>query len=96
MALPDGGGEDPLLNTKQIQAETGLGHDGVKRAIERGELSASRGPRGQILVARSELRRYLTSKPVQPRTRKAAPPDDLASWEAQAERELRAITGGKR
>lgn len=85
-------GDDPLLDTKQIKLECGLGHGGVKAAIERGELTASRGPRGKILVLRSELRRYLQSRPVQPKPRKAQPTDDMGAWDAQA---LRAIQGGR-
>lgn len=84
-------GDDPLLDTKQIKLESGLGHDGVKAAIARGELSASRGPRGKILVLRSELRRYLQSRPVLPR--KAAPVIDMSDWDAQAQR---ALGGGRK
>jgi len=83
--------DDPLLGTKEIFAETGLGHDGVKAAAERGELAVSRGPRGKLLVARSELRRYLQSKPIKPR--KAEPvAESLEAWDGQA---LRALKGGR-
>lgn len=94
--LPDDGEtDDPLLGTKQIFAETGLGHDGVKAAAERGELAVSRGPRGKLLVARSELRRYLQSKPVQPRKVEPAA-QSLDDWEAQAQGALRSIAGGRK
>lgn len=86
-------GDDPLLDTKQIKEETGLGHDGVKAAISRGELKASRGPRQKILVARSELRRFMQATPVQPR--KAKPAADLGDWDAQADAALRKIGGRK-
>jgi hypothetical protein len=94
-ALPDGEAADPLLDTKQALAEFGIGHDGIKSAIERGELSASRGARGKILIARSELRRYLQSKPVHPR--KATPAaETLDDWDKQAQGALRSIGGGRK
>jgi hypothetical protein len=88
-------GDDPLLDTKQALAEFGIGHDGIKSAIERGELAASRGGRGKILIARSELRRYLQSKPVRPR-KAEPPPETISDWDRQAQGALRSIGGGKK
>lgn len=89
-------GDDPLLDTKQALTEFGIGHDGIKSAIERGELTASRGARGKILIARSELRRYMQARPVKPRKVAPAPASDLDAWERQAQGELRALRGGRK
>lgn len=76
-----------LLNMQQTLAEFGIGHNAVKAAAERGELAVSRGARGRLMVERSELRRYIKSRPV--RARKAAPAANISDWERDAERALR-------
>ncbi len=85
---------EQLLTTAQTLAEFGIGHDAIKAAAERGELTVSRGARGKLLIERSEIRRYIKSRPVRPR--KAAPAASLADWERDAEQSLRSIAGGRR
>lgn len=80
-------GDDPLLTTKQLKAEFGVSHDFVAARAKAGELAASRGPHGKLLVLRSEMKRYLMSTPVQPR--KTAPASSLDDWDVQATRALR-------
>lgn len=85
---------DELLNARQALAEFGIGHNAIKAAAERGDLSVSRGSRGRLMVERGELRRYIKSRPV--RARRAAPAATLDDWERDAERSLRSIAGGRR
>lgn len=85
---------EQMLTTAQTLAEFGIGHDAVKAAAERGELTVSRGARGKLLIERAEIRRYIKSRPLRPR--KAAPAANLDDWDAQAERSLRSLNGGRR
>jgi hypothetical protein len=54
---------DELLDAVQTRAEFGIGRDGLKRAAERGDLAVSKGSRGKPMVTRSEMRRYMASRP---------------------------------
>jgi hypothetical protein len=83
-----------LLDARQTLAEYHVGRDGLLAAARRGELVLSRGPRNRVLVERQEMERWLKSRPLKPRER-VAPANDLASWDVEAERELRAVGGGE-
>ncbi|HKY39261.1 MAG TPA: hypothetical protein VJN18_25160 [Polyangiaceae bacterium] len=86
---------DDYLTTKQTLVEYRYGHESIVNAIGRGELAAVRGKRNQILVLRSEMERYIASKPFEPK-RKVKPAADLDAWDKQAERKLMALQGGRR
>lgn len=88
--------DDPLLDVEQVMAEFGVGRDSLRAAEGRGELTLHRGARGKLLIARSAVRRWIESRPVAPRPRKAAPTPDLAAWEREQEQELRVLGGGRR
>jgi hypothetical protein len=67
---------DPQLGVDELFAEYKIGRDAVRSAVERGELTASRGARGKILVLRSEVDRWLRSRPYKPGPRRVAENDD--------------------
>lgn len=83
------------LDARQTLAEYRVGRDGLLAAGRRGELSLTRGPRNRVLVERQEIERWLKSRPLRPNQKAKPGPanDDLASWDADAERELRAMGG---
>lgn len=86
---------DELLDLAALRTEYAIGRDGVLSAVGRGELTASRGPRGRILVARSEIERFLRSRPV--RRKPLAPQATVVSleeWDRQADGRL--AVGGRR
>jgi hypothetical protein len=87
-----------LLDSRQALAEFGIGRDGLLAASDRGEIRITRGARNKILVERSELQRWVRSRPVAPRQerQRAAPATDLDAWDREAGAELRAIAGGRR
>lgn len=68
---------DDLLDVAACKA-LGVGRDALLGAADRGELALARGPRRKLLVRRSELERWLASKPYQARDRERAP--DLEAW----------------
>jgi hypothetical protein len=91
-ALPDSA-EDALLGVDDLLKEFKLGRGTVQGAVERGELTASRGARGKILVARSEVERWIASRPYKPGPRRVEETDDgNALEEALASGEL--VRGG--
>jgi len=67
---------DPQLGVDELLKEFKLGRGTVQSAVERGELTASRGARGKILVARSEVERWLRSRPYKPGPRRVEESDD--------------------
>jgi|SRR6187401_1339262 len=69
-------GEDKQLGCDELLEEFKLGRGTVQGAVERGELTASRGARGKILVARSEIERWLRSRPYKPGPRRIEETDD--------------------
>jgi hypothetical protein len=75
--------DDPLLGLAELRARYGVGRASVLAAVERGELTASRGARGKIQVRASEAERWATARPVTPRQR--ADVVDIASWDAAAQ-----------
>lgn len=86
--------ETDLLDAKATMATYGVARDGLLAAASRGELDLHRGPRNRILVDRSELERWLRSRPHRPSARpRSEPPSDLAAWDAEQERELQALRG---
>lgn len=95
-ALPAAEETDPLLDVDQVMAEFGVGRDSLKAAAERGEIELLRGARGKLLIARSAVRTWIESRPVQPRPRKTASAADLVAWEDEANAQLRALQGGRR
>ena len=85
---------DQQLGCDDLLKEFRLGRGTVQSAVERGELTASRGARGKILVARSEVERWLRSRPYKPGPRRVEETDDRdALEEALASGEL--VRGGK-
>ena len=70
------GDEDPLLGVDELLEQFKLGRGTVQSAVERGELTASRGARGKILVRRSEVERWLKSRPYRPGVRRVVEADD--------------------
>ena len=82
-----------LLDARQTMAEYGVGRDGLIAAESRGEISLSRGSRNRTLVERQEIERYLKSRPRPAPRRKTAPANDLGEWDAETQRELRALGG---
>lgn len=67
---------DPQLGCDDLLKEFKLGRGTVQSAVERGELTASRGARGKILVLRSEVERWLRSRPYKPGPRRVEENDD--------------------
>lgn len=74
-ALPDAD-TDPLLGVDEAQSEFGVGRGTIATAAAAGELSASRGARGKVLVRRSELERWIASRPFKPGPRRVEETDD--------------------
>ncbi|MEI9940371.1 MAG: helix-turn-helix domain-containing protein [Pseudomonadota bacterium] len=72
---------DPQLGCDDLLREFKLGRGTVQSAVERGELTASRGARGKILVARSEVERWLRSRPYKPGPRRVEETDDTDALE---------------
>ena len=79
-SLPEGD-EDPLLGVDEAQAEFGVGRGTIATAAAAGDLSASRGARGKILVRRSELARWIDSRPFKPGPRRVEEHDDSDALE---------------
>lgn len=76
---------DALLGLKELR-EHGVGRAALLGAADRGELAVSRGPRGRLQVRRSELDRWLASRPVE-RRQHDANIVDMDAWDrAAAER----------
>jgi hypothetical protein len=83
---------DELLDAKQCHARYGVGGEAIRGAAHREELAVVRGARGKLLVADSELRRWLESRPYRPGPRRAeGTTSDLDAWEAEAD----AAIGGR-
>jgi hypothetical protein len=84
---------DPLLGLKQIKERYGCGRWAIRSAIDRQELSATKGPHNdEYLIRQSELERWLSSKPHVPRTPK--PVEWRDDPDAEAERQLQRLTRG--
>jgi hypothetical protein len=84
---------DEYLNVEQTLEHYNAGRDALIAAAERGEIELKRGARRQLLVLRSELERWIASRPYKPTPRKVGPPSDLDAWEKEADR---ALAGGAR
>ena len=69
-------GNDPQLGVDDLLKEYKLGRGTVKTAVAAGELIASTGARGKILVLRSEVERWLRSRPYKPGPRRVEENDD--------------------
>lgn len=67
---------DQQLGVGELFAEFKVGRGTVQTAVAAGELTASRGARGKILVARSEVERWLRSRPYKPGPRRVVDADD--------------------
>jgi hypothetical protein len=67
---------DRQMGVDELLKEYRLGRGTVQSAVERGELTASRGARGKILVLRSEVERWFRSRPYQPGARRVEENDD--------------------
>jgi hypothetical protein len=94
-ALPDHDA-DALLDLGDLRRRFRLGRASVLGAVERGELQASRGPRGRILVRCSAAEAWLASRPVETRRPgAAADPATLDEWERTQNRELERVAGGR-
>lgn len=86
-ALHSGSVADDLLDLKAIASEFKIGRDAITGALTRGELRGSQGPRRKLLIARSELRRWLAAKPYTPAP-PAANDSDADDWDQQCDRAL--------
>ncbi|MES1173564.1 MAG: helix-turn-helix domain-containing protein [Myxococcales bacterium] len=75
---------DDLLGVAECRA-LGVGRDALTGAADRGELAVSRGVRGKLLVRKSELDRWLASKPYTPSPKPDAAPD-LDAWDRAVRR----------
>jgi hypothetical protein len=64
-------------------------------AANRDELQIHRGPRRRIWVERTEIERWLRSKPHRPAQSQAAQHSDLDQWATDTEAELRSLGGGQ-
>jgi hypothetical protein len=96
-ATPTGEGQgSDLLDCEQTLEQYKIGRDGLLRAQRRDELRLVRGARNRIMVERSELERWIKSRPVHPRKAPAPAATDLEAWERQAEASLRSVGGGRR
>jgi hypothetical protein len=71
---------DELLGLEQHD----VGRRALLAAAGRGEIAVMRGPRQKLLVSRLELERWLRSRPVPPRARKAGEVVDLEDWQRDA------------
>ncbi len=60
-----------------------------------GRLRSNRGPRGAYLVTLDDVRDAVRAEPTKPSPRKRSEPaaNDLDDWDAEADRELRAMGG---
>lgn len=79
---------DELLGVTECKA-LGVGRDALKAAAERGELEITRGPKQRLQVTRSELDRWLKSKPYAPKATNEPEPDQAAlaaDWERRVRR----------
>lgn len=74
-SLPDAE-SDQQLGLNELFEEFKVGRGTVQTAVAAGELTASRGARGKILVARSEVERWLRSRPYKPGPRRVEEQDD--------------------
>jgi hypothetical protein len=82
------------LDLKAIADGYGIKRDAVLNAGDRGELTIKRGPRQKLLVKRSEMERWLGSKPYLPRAPKiSAPTSPSNDWERRASAELARVGG---
>ena len=79
--MASSGQNDPLLTLLDARTRYGVSPGTLRQAIRRGDVSASRGPRQRLLVAESELRRWLTERPARGGQR---PVGDLEDWDRRA------------
>ena len=56
---------DDLLGVGECSDRYGVGREALRGAAKRGELAVTRGVRGKLLVRRSGLESWLTSRPLQ-------------------------------
>jgi hypothetical protein len=56
---------DELLGVVECSDRYAVGRDALRGAALRGELAVTRGARGKLLVRRSALEAWLTSRPLQ-------------------------------
>jgi hypothetical protein len=75
---------DELLGVAQCKA-LGVGRDALLAAAGRAELELTRGPRQRLQVRRSELERWLSSRPYVP-SAKAEHVTSIAEWEKSVRR----------
>ena len=75
---------DPWLGLDQLRAQYGITRESLGAATNRGELSPKRGPKGRVMVRRSDVEAWIESRPWTPSSRQAAPADDLDGWDARA------------
>lgn len=95
-ALPDGDAGDPWLDLESPDVVSTIGANTARSWVKSGRLKSSTAERGRYIFRKSWLDAAIEASPVQPRTRKAKPAADLDAWEAEQERELRVLQGGRR
>jgi hypothetical protein len=85
-ATADPTADDEHLDVKQTHAEYGVARDGLKNAADRGELAITLGARGKLLVRRSELVRWLDSRPYRSKRKVAPAENDFDAIDAELQR----------
>lgn len=77
---------DELLGVRECRA-LGVGRDALLAGAARGELELTRGPRQRLQVRRSELARWLESKPYAP-AQPSEPVQSLEDWKRSVLRKV--------
>lgn len=88
--------DDPWLTLPEMEEQYHITRQVLAAAQQRGELAPRRGPKGRVMIRRSEIEAWIESRAWTPRRTVKATAPDLDEWEAQAERELQLVQGGKR
>lgn len=87
---------DPLLQLPELKERYAVTREVLAAAVQRGELTVHKGPKGRIMVRQSAIEAWIESRSWTPRRTVKAAPTDLDAWEAQADRELQLVQGDKR
>ena len=85
--LPDVEG-DEILDVSACRERFRVGREALRGAAQRGELAISQGPRGKLLVKRSALEAWLSSRKYKPESRATEHEGepDLDAWERSVRR----------
>ncbi len=84
-----------LLDLGELQRNYHLGRAAIRKGVEQGELTASRGARGRILVRRTDIEAWIASRPMIVAARASSPEATaFADWDRAQDRELARATNG--